>query len=109
MILLLDENLPIKIKNYFSDACTVYTVRELQWSGIKNGKLLQLMEDNQFDALVTMDKNLSYQQNLDKLKVIIIVLNAVNNKILTLKPFIELLNERLPNIKNEKYIVINLT
>jgi len=35
MILLLDENLPIKLKNYFSDKCTVYTVSEMKWSGIK--------------------------------------------------------------------------
>jgi len=75
---------------------------------LKNGKLLQLMEDNQFDALVTMDKNLTYQQNIEKLKVSIIVLNAVNNKLPTLKPFIELLNKKLPNIKNEKYVVIDL-
>jgi len=108
MILLLDENLPIKLKNYFSDECTVYTVRELKWSGIKNGKLLKQMENNQFDALVTMDKNLTYQQNIEKLKVSIIVLNAVNNKLPTLKPFIELLNKKLPNIKNEKYVVIDL-
>lgn len=48
MILLLDENLPIKLKSYFSDEFIVYTVREMKWSGIKNGKLLNLMEDNQF-------------------------------------------------------------
>jgi len=55
MILLLDENPPIKLKAYFSDEWTVYTVREMKWSSIKNGKLLQLMEYNQFDALITMD------------------------------------------------------
>jgi len=108
MILLLDENLPIKLKTYFSDEWTVYTIREMKWSSIKNGKLLQLMEDNQFDALITMDKNLLYQHNLDKHKISIIVLYAVNNKLPTLQPFIELLNEKLPNIKGEKYIVIDV-
>ena len=32
------------------------------WSGIKNGKLLALAT-TKFDAFITVDKNLPYQQN----------------------------------------------
>ena len=47
MRLLLDENLPKKLKLQFP-LHEVFTVRELKWNGIKNGSLLNLMLQNQF-------------------------------------------------------------
>jgi hypothetical protein len=41
-------------------------VVEAGWSGIKIGKLLTLAAA-EFDAFITVDKNLSFQQNLEKL------------------------------------------
>ncbi len=60
MKLLLDENLPKRLKEDFSDY-EVFTVRELGWNGIKNGELLRLMIENGFNALLTFDKNLQHQ------------------------------------------------
>jgi hypothetical protein len=47
------------------------------WSGVKNGKLLALAAD-EFDAFVTVDKNMPYQQNLTTLPVAVIVLDAAS-------------------------------
>jgi hypothetical protein len=58
MKLLLDENLPKRLKLLFP-AHEVFTVREQQWNGIKNGELLSLMLSEQFDALLTFDKTCS--------------------------------------------------
>lgn len=60
MKLLLDENLPKRLKIDFPNH-EVFTVREMGWNGIKNGDLLQLMLAEAFDALLTFDKNLQYQ------------------------------------------------
>jgi hypothetical protein len=65
MRLLLNENLPKRLKDDFPNH-EVYTVREKEWNGIKNGQLLQLLLENNFDALLTFDKNLAYQQNFPK-------------------------------------------
>ncbi len=59
MKLLLDENLPKRLKGDFPNH-EVYTVRDLSWNGIGNGELIQHMLDNGFDALLTFDKNLQY-------------------------------------------------
>jgi predicted nuclease of predicted toxin-antitoxin system len=42
MRLLLDENLPKRLKTDFVEH-EIYTVRDKGWNGIKNGQLLQLM------------------------------------------------------------------
>ena len=65
MKLLLDENLPKRLKADFPEH-NVYTVSDLGWNGKTNGELLKLMIDQQFEALITFDKNLQYQQNLSK-------------------------------------------
>ena len=78
MILLLDENLPKRLKADFPNH-TVYTVRDKGWNGIKNGPLLKLMLDNGFDALITFDKNLQHQQNFRKYTIAVFVLSAFDN------------------------------
>jgi hypothetical protein len=65
MKLLLDENLPKKLKADFTGH-QIFTLRDKGWLGIKNGQLLQLMLADSFDALLTFDKNLQYQQNFKK-------------------------------------------
>ncbi len=65
MLLLLDENLPKRLKLDFPEY-EIFTVRDRQWNGIKNGELLKLLLENLFDALLTYDKNLQHQQNFSK-------------------------------------------
>ena len=52
MRILLDENLPRRLKRDF-DENEVFTVSDKNWNGISNGKLLRLMIDEGFDALIT--------------------------------------------------------
>jgi predicted nuclease of predicted toxin-antitoxin system len=63
MRVVLDENLPIKIRQFFDASFQVVTVQELGFSGIKNGELLAELEGN-YEVFLTADKNLLYQQNL---------------------------------------------
>lgn len=85
MKILLDENLPIKLKRSFDNSHEVFSVREMGWSGKKNGELLGLLLSANFEVLVTMDKNLSSEQNLNKYPVSIFVLHRVNNKLETIE------------------------
>ena len=79
MPLLLDENLPKRLKLDFPEH-EIFTVRDKQWNGIKNGQLLKLLLDNSFDALLTYDKNLQHQQNLSKYTMTVFVLTAQINQ-----------------------------
>ena len=83
MRLLLDENLPKKLKLDFFEH-EIYTVRDKKWNGIKNGPLLKLLLENSFDALLTYDKNLQHQQNFSKYTITVFVLTAKINRYIEL-------------------------
>ena len=70
MRVLLDENLPRKLAGHLIGH-TCRTVVECGWSGKKNGELLGLA-DPQFDVLLTLDKNLPYQQDLDTKRIAVV-------------------------------------
>lgn len=72
MSILLDEGVPRVIQRRLTDLF-ISTVEEMGWRGIRNGKLLDLMS-GRFNVLVTTDKNLRYQQNLEKRQISAVVL-----------------------------------
>lgn len=92
MRLLLDENLPKRLKENSSEY-EVFTIRDKQWNGIKNGELLKLLLENSFDALLTYDKNLQHQQNFLKYPKTVFVLTAKINQYIDL-------SRLTPKIKN---------
>jgi hypothetical protein len=75
------------------------------WSVVKNGKLLALAADG-FDAFVTVDKNLPYQQNLTSLPLAVIVLDAVSNELLALQPLLPALERALLSLKPRTYSLV---
>lgn len=95
MRILLDENIPTKLKFDFGRDHEVQTVQEMEWLGKKNGELLGLTTINGFEVFITVDKNLKYQQNLNKFELKFILLIATNNKHQTLQPFISKIEELL--------------
>jgi len=56
---------------------------------------LQLLIENQFDALLTFDKNLQYQQNFAKYSIAVLVLTTQENSYLTLKKLVPKIKEVL--------------
>lgn len=87
MRILLDECVPRPLKRELTDY-QVRTVVEMGWSGKKNGELLQLMTQENFTILLTADRNLRYQQNLQEAGVAIVVLVAPSNRLPDLIPLI---------------------
>jgi hypothetical protein len=63
----------------------VKTVPQMGWAGIKNGALLTLAE-KEFDVFVTVDRNLSFQQNLPNFNIAVLVLHAPSNRLADLRP-----------------------
>ena len=86
MRVLLDENLPRALAEELTGH-RVSTVQAEGWSGTKNGELLW-RADQRFDAVLTMDRGLHFQQNLSGLGVRILVIHAQSNRMVHLRPLI---------------------
>ncbi len=86
MRLLLDESLPRALKQLLS-AHEVATVPEQGWAGKSNGELLRLAEE-EFDAFLTADQNVEYQQNLRAYRLAVIVLAAQTTRLEDLEPLV---------------------
>src|SRR3982750_1634253 len=95
MKILLDPSLPRKLKADFGDDCEVKTVRDMGGLGKKNGELLGLTVFNGFDFFVTLDKNLRFQQNLNRIELTIFLLLAVNNRRETLQALVEKIKDKI--------------
>jgi predicted nuclease of predicted toxin-antitoxin system len=65
----------------------VKTARQMGWATIKNGELLALAAQH-FDVFVTVDRNLSFQQNLPNFPVAVIVLRSRSNRLADLRRLI---------------------
>jgi hypothetical protein len=85
MKLLLDENLPHQIRLEIPGH-QVFTAAYMKWGGIENGELLRLAAAAGFDALITNDRGLEYQQNLIALPLAIVVILAKANTIEAIRP-----------------------
>lgn len=105
MRVLLDECLPKRLI-YELTGHEVVTVPMAGWAGIQNGKLLKRISGN-FDAFVTVDANLAFQQNLKYLLFGIIVLRAPSNKIEDLRPLVPRLLVSLENLTPGQIIEVS--
>ena len=65
----------------------VKTVPDMGWATIKNGELLALAE-RVFDAFVTVDRNLAFQQNLSRFDIVVVILRARTNRLADLRPLV---------------------
>jgi hypothetical protein len=83
---LLDENLPVDLAAELVGH-QVTTVSGLGWQGIKNGELLQRAQGT-FEVLVTMDRNLEFQQNVSPLNLCVALALAPSNRMVDLRPIV---------------------
>ena len=86
MRILLDECLPNRLKRDLVGH-EAKSVPEMGWAGKTNGALLTLAQVD-FDVFLTVDRNLSFQQDVNKFSIAVVVLVAKSNKHSALQPLI---------------------
>jgi len=105
MKILLDECVTKRLKKHLEEF-EVFTVRELGLSGVKNGELMSYCIENNFDILLTIDKNLMFQQNLEKYPFTIVILNCMTSKIEELVTFLPSFKIQVDKLqKHQAYII----
>ena len=96
MKILLDEYIDRQFAREFV-GYEIKTVPQMGWAGVKNGQLLTLAEA-EFDVFITVDRNLSFQQNLPQFDIAVVVLQASSNRLADLKPLVSRVIAILPKV-----------
>ena len=86
MRLLLDESLPPPLADLLPSH-DVRTVTQMAWTSLTNGELLR-QAAAQFDAVLTADQNIEFQQNLKTLPIAVVVLVSASNRLESLEPLV---------------------
>lgn len=97
MHILLDENLPRKLKEELPGH-RVVTVQAHGWSSTKNGELLRLAA-REFDVFMTSDQNLPFQQNVALLDLRILILVTHDIRFQALKLLMPEVRAVLPTLQ----------
>ena len=94
MRVLLDEQLPVGLVPLLQNH-DVETVVGRGWAGIKNGELLWRMR-GAYDALITMDQGIEFQQDLPDLPFGVLLLRAPSSRIADLRGLVPAIIDALP-------------
>lgn len=105
MKILLDENLPHDLR-HFLPGHEVATVAYLAWTGLRNGELMARAAAEAFDALLTMDSGIAYQQNLDTLPLSVVAIRAVTNKLDDLRPLAPAILRALEDLPPRTFVLV---
>ncbi len=78
---------------------------ECGWSGKKNGELLRVAEQ-EFDALLTMDRNTEHQQNLSVLDLGVVLILARSNRRRDVEPAMPDVNRALKRVRSGELVTV---
>lgn len=95
---LLDECVPRRLTRDFPAGLAIH-VCDRGWQGLRNGRLLGVMRQEHIAVLITVDRNLAFQQNVGATGIAVIVLRAATNRRTDLLPLVTQIVALLPNVK----------
>jgi hypothetical protein len=82
---LFDHNVDRRFRRHLP-AHEIKTAREMRWEQLDNGELVDAAAVEGFEVVLSVDKNLRHQQNLQTLPIPIVVLDSVSNALPDLVP-----------------------
>ncbi len=104
MRVLLDECVPKKLRRDLPGH-EVRTVTEMGWTGTRNGPLLRQAAPD-FDAFLTVDQGIEFQQSLTGLDLAVIVMAARTNDIEDLRPLTPRVLAALASARSGEVLVV---
>ncbi|MBS3648417.1 hypothetical protein KEU06_07215 [Pseudaminobacter sp. 19-2017] len=104
MIAQLDESVPTRLGRALA-AIGCRAIRfPNEWKGLKNGRLLNKLNESGIECLVTCDRNLQYQQNLERYGIALVVLPR--QRFEDLLPLLGEIASAIANIRPGQVVVI---
>jgi hypothetical protein len=103
--ILFDQNTPAPLRHALPGH-EIATAYERGWHTLQNGELLAAAETDGFEALLTADQNLRYQQNLVGRRIAIAVLMSTDWR--SIKPHTPYIATVIEALASGEYVEISL-
>jgi hypothetical protein len=105
MRLLLDECVPRPLERDLVGH-DVHHVVDMGWSAKRNGELLTLMVAEGFETLLTVDRNLEFQQNIRASGIGVVVVIVRRNRLKELRPLVPDMLKALVKVRRGELITV---
>lgn len=105
MRLFFDECLPIDLRKLLTEH-EVHTASYAGFSGLKNGDLIRVIVHS-YDVLITLDRNMQFQQNLENSGIAVVVMKAHPSTLKNLEALIPKVKRRLLDVEAGKFYVVD--
>ena len=105
MLILFDQATPVPMIPYLK-GYEIRTAAQQGWDRLRNGELLSVAEKAGFDLLLTTDRNMPYQQNLEGRRIAVIVLSCQQWP--RLRPHVQLVADALARVKPGSYFELDI-
>jgi hypothetical protein len=102
---LLDECVPRRLKHELLGH-EARTGPEMGWASKRNGELLTLAVGAHFDVLLTVDRNLSFQQDVSAFDIAVVVLVVRSNTLEALRPLVPQLLRCSETVERRRVTVV---
>ncbi len=105
MRILFDQATPVPLRPYLVGH-TVRTAAEEGWDRLRNGDLLSAAEEAGFNMLLTTDRNMRYQQNIEGRRIAVVILSRQQWP--QLRPHVELVIDAVNTAKSGSYTEVEI-
>jgi hypothetical protein len=105
MRVLIDECVPRKLKNLLAPH-DCETVPDAGFAGKKNGELLMLAERAGFEAFLTIDHGIEFEQNISERRLTILLIRPKSSRLEDVVPYVPGIVQALKSIQMGQLIRI---
>ena len=83
------------------------TVEDAGFKGLENGDLLKAAS-GAYEVLITVDRNLAFQQNIPQFTIAVVVLESPTNRLKDLRPLLPKLQQLLLKVRKGEVSRVSL-
>lgn len=78
------------------------------WAGVRNGALLAKAAENDFEAVISLDSGIEFEQNLSDLPCAVVILDAESNRLRHIRPLIPALLTALSSLRPRSLVHVRI-
>lgn len=98
--------MPFRSKRLWS-AHEVFHARDLGWEQLSNGRLLASAAEAGFAAMITVDKKIKFEQNLDRLPLAVIEIDTPDSRLPAIAAIAHQLDQALTYVARFRFVSID--